>query len=171
MQIVNPDFATWPCFNRMLSQIVSHSTALEIGNALNQIYFVASMAREPVSYTNHLLYLFGVLDRTYNLYMVCCLFMSSGLDSQNSDDQLSSLQANLSQLNLIKNLSNLILHTLDWIMAHTISSSKDTLIVASTKSAHHHPSQYIPFYLPALKPSLFKPKIPISDIGIWGIQL
>ena len=34
--------------------------------------------------------------------MVCCLFMSSGLDSQNSDNQLSSLQADLSQVNLIK---------------------------------------------------------------------
>ena len=58
MQIDNPDFIAWHHFNQlimswiyafltevMLYQIVGYSTALEIWNALNQIYFAASMAR------------------------------------------------------------------------------------------------------------------------------
>ncbi|RVW51479.1 hypothetical protein CK203_083983 [Vitis vinifera] len=220
MQIDNPDFIAWHHFNRlimswiyafltevMLYQIVGYSTALEIWNALNQIYFAASMAREPVSYIDHLLYLFGGLDRAYNLFVTLIinrpdkpsieeihsllLSYEFRLDSQNSDDQLSYLQANLSQLNLIKNLSNLILPTLDMtpnppmfnmmssniattnsvadnsrIRTHTISSSRDTLIVASTKYVHHHLHQDILSYLLALKPSSFKPKISTSGIGV-----
>ena len=176
MQTVNPNFTAWHRFNQlimnwidvsltegMLSQTVSYSTAMEIWNSFNQIYFAAFMAHlieihaktqnlkkkwmttmeyikkwkhlcntlvaigELVSYTDHLLYLFGGLDRTYNPFVTSIinwldkpsieeihsllLSYEFRLDSQNLDDQLSSLQANLSQLNLIKkNLSNLISH-------------------------------------------------------------
>ncbi|RVW51371.1 hypothetical protein CK203_094761 [Vitis vinifera] len=51
------------------------------------------------------------------------------------------------------------------IRTHTISSSRDTLIVASTKYVHHHLHQDILSYLPALKPSSSKPKISTSGIG------
>ena len=153
MQIDNPDFIAWHHFNWlimswiyafltevMLYQIIGYSTALEIWNALNQIYFAASMARlieicakiqnlrkwgmivmeyikklkhlcntlatigEPVSYIDHLLYLFGGLDRAYNLFVTLIinrpdkpsieeihsllLSYEFRLDSQNLDDQL-----------------------------------------------------------------------------------
>ncbi|RVW51482.1 hypothetical protein CK203_083989 [Vitis vinifera] len=53
---------------------------------------------------------------------------------------------------------------------HRVRSSDswewDTLIVASTKYAHHHPPQDILSYLLALKPSSFKPKISTSGISV-----
>ena len=57
MQTVNPNFTAWHRFNQlimnwidvsltegMLSQTVSYSTAMEIWNSFNQIYFAAFMA-------------------------------------------------------------------------------------------------------------------------------
>ena len=92
--------------------------AMEYIKKLKHLYNTLVAISEPISYIDHLLYLFGGLNRTYNPFVTLIinqpdkpsieeihsllLSYEFRLDSKNSDDQLSYLQANLSQLNLIK---------------------------------------------------------------------
>ena len=60
----------------------------------------------------------------------------------------------------IRPLLNFILIIFLWrIKTRIISSSKDTLIVASTEFAHYHPPHANPSHFLSPKPSSFKPKI------------
>ena len=123
---------------------------------------------EPVSYIDHLLYLFGGLDRAYNLFVTLIinrpdkpsieeihsllLSYEFRLDSQNLDDQL--IKPTCPNSTWFKNLSNLIPHTLDMVnfLTRTNIHQPNPISLARSQATPLHlilylllnPSQTIP---------------------------